>query len=238
MYARPAALALGLLALSCGDSEFTTRYASDYVQGARTSVSVLGVYKDGRLNAEAWTELGPQLAISTGGSTCDVAYNEALLANNPSLTDAIDGYTRDNGVTDELLDQFAPSAKGDAILVVLVSGRPPSSDGGAPKSSGVPAPPQPAGGKVSRGPSRRGSYSQDEDRFAPRRPAFEMSASLFSVRQHRSVAQVEMKYTGASIDEAIKRFSERLAAALPGLSCAGWSEAGADPEKIRQLPRP
>jgi hypothetical protein len=201
-------------------------------------VSVLGVYKDGRLNAETWTELGPKLAPSTGGSTCDIAYNEALLTSNPALTDAIDAYTRDNGVTDELVDQFAPSAKGDAILVVLVSGRPPSPDGGAPKSSGVPAPPQPTGGKGSRGPSRRGSYSPEEERFGARRAAFEMSASLFSVRQHHSVAQVELKYTGESIDEAVKKFSEKLASAVPGLSCAGWSEVRVDPEKIKGLQQP
>jgi hypothetical protein len=241
VHARSLALALAALALSCGDSEFKTRYASDYVQGAHTSVSVFGVYKDGRLNAEAWNQYGPELATPLGGSACDVAYSEALLRNDSELSNVVDTYVRENGVTDEFIDLFAPSAKGDAILVVRVSGRPAPSNAGAGRRVKGPQPqssPPPGSAKM-RGPAGSGTgqaYAPGEDRMGMTRPAFEISATLFSVRLHHSVAQFEMKYTGADPDDAVKRFAAKLASSMPGLACTGWNtEARVDPEAIKHL---
>ena len=68
------------------------------------------------------------------------------------------------------------------------------------------------------------------------RSVFEVSASLFSVRQHESVAVVAMTYDGQSVDDAFRKFTERLGAELTGARCAGWDRSvRVDEEKLRTL---
>jgi hypothetical protein len=63
----------------------------------------------------------------------------------------------------------------------------------------------------------------------------DVSASIFSVPQARSVALVAMQYTGKSVDDAMAKFAARLAQSLPSVACVGWNwEAKIDPERIRQ----
>lgn len=101
-------IASGLLAAlactSCGDDAFTVRFAPEYPRG-QASVSVLGVFKDGRMSAEAWEQLGPTLAASFG--SCTPLYGTQFLANDGEIASGIDDYVRANGVTDELLDWLA-----------------------------------------------------------------------------------------------------------------------------------
>jgi hypothetical protein len=78
------------------------------------SFSILGVFEDGRMSADAWDRLGPKLSRAFGKNACEVAYTAGLLSSKPRLAAAIDAYARDNGVTDDLLEQISPLAKGDA----------------------------------------------------------------------------------------------------------------------------
>jgi hypothetical protein len=44
-----------------------------------------------------------------------------------------------------------------------------------------------------------------------------------------------MKYSGETVDDALTKFSRKLAAALPGAVCSGWDwNAEVKPEHIRQ----
>jgi hypothetical protein len=64
----------------------------------------------------------------------------------------------------------------------------------------------------------------------------EVSASLFSVSQHKSVAIVAMRYLGDSLPAALKELSEKLRAAVPGSTCGAWSASvHLDEQKIRDL---
>ncbi len=63
-------------------------------------------------------------------------------------------------------------------------------------------------------PSHHGSHDKN---------VLVISASLFSKREHESVAMVAMTYTGTSEEEAIASFLEKLATAFPGATCAGWN---------------
>ena len=64
--------ALLVLAAGCGspDARVGTKFASDFVP-ARHAVSVLGVFKDGQMSADAWETMGPKLSPSLGASECD-----------------------------------------------------------------------------------------------------------------------------------------------------------------------
>jgi len=66
--------------------------------------------------------------------------------------------------------------------------------------------------------------------------SFEMSASLFSVRDHRSVGLVSMQYSGPSVDDAVSKLAAKLGVELPGSTCSGWNwGAQVDEHRIREL---
>jgi len=234
----------GLVLLACaaqsvacvGDAQFTTRFASDYVRDHHV-VSVLGVYRDGRMSSDAWGSIGPKISAALGAQSCKIAYAEPLVSTNGPLWSAIDDYARANGPTDDLLAQLAPAAKGDLILVLTLAGTVPL------KGRGPLA--EEAAAASGRGPPRRtgggGQGGGDPMRGSPRHKkaetnALDLSASVFSVAGGHSVALVAMQYSGFSADEAVTLFSSRLAQELQGSTCAGWSwDVPIDASHIRQM---
>jgi hypothetical protein len=235
LLATPATLA------SCADqnTDFEVHYASDYPR-TPLRLSVFGVFKDGRLSAESWDQLGKNLSSPFAKNACDVVYSDDLLAHAPDTASALDDYARANGVTDDLLDVYAGKAQGDAILLITVAGHPPattpndgSHDRGAASSPAM----SPMRG---RGPGRGGMPGGAmPSGFGPRNTdqnVFVMAASLYSVSLHHSVAEVGMTYSGKSVDEAVKSFHDKLASELRGASCVGWKpDVTVDPEKIRGI---
>lgn len=118
------ASALGLATGSCGDpnASFTTKLASDFPPSGHT-VSVFGVFKEGRMSPEAWGDLGGKLSAAFAGTACAAEYSDELLASNAPLSSAIDDYARANGIGDELLDAVAPAATGDLVVVFTIAGK-------------------------------------------------------------------------------------------------------------------
>jgi hypothetical protein len=224
-----------LLACDEGDAHFTTRFASDFSPSRRT-VSVLGVYKDGRMSSEGWEALAAHVAPALGGDRCEAGYN-AIVSRNESLAGAIDESARAGGPTDELLGQLAPAAKGDLILVLTLAGTLPQRigpEGGAqPGAAPTPGMGGRSGGRGMRGSNRMGRGTKPESVVDP--SVLDISASLYSVAQSRSVAMVAMQYSGTSVDDAMTKFGEKLAQSLRGALCVGWNwDAAIDPDKIRQ----
>jgi hypothetical protein len=221
-----AAIVLTLLsqALGCSLSgpAFTVSYAPGFAkEGAK--VAVFGVFRDGRMSPEAWDEFGPRLSAALHGNICDVAVGANLRARDPAVFAAVDDVARADGITDDLLDKFAPSAGGDAILVVTVAGRV-SKPKESPGSAGAPMPALATGGRGGRGGGRSGGPHPAGGGHNHRAEVdvFEMTASVFSKREHKSVAMVSMAYTGPSESEAIAAFADKLGSALPGATCASW----------------
>jgi hypothetical protein len=234
---RALVIAIVVFAAACdeGDAHFTTKVASDFAP-ARRRVSVLGVYKDGRMSPEGWEALAPRLGTALGPTPCDVGYNQLTSANG-ALADAIDEYARANGPTDDLLAQLAPAAKGDLVLVLTFAGKLPhraSADAGPrPQALAAPSAGARGGGRGMRGGGRTGGAPRSAAPVDPN--ALDISASLYSVAQARSVAMVAMQYSGTSVDEAMTQFGARVAQTIPGLLCAGWSwDTPIDPERVRQ----
>jgi hypothetical protein len=238
-----ATLASLAAATGCADAQFTTRYAPTFTRAPHT-VSLLGVYKDGRMNSEVWEQIGPGLSTPLGGK-CGPGY-DTLVSSNPTLSAAIDDYARANGIGDDLLDQLGPAASGDLIMVVTVAGEVTPKGQNLPDTSAVSS--GAPGGSMNNRYRGAGSIGGPSGGRGPtgamRRPqalangaAFEMSASLFSVREHRSVGLVAMAYSGQSVDDAVAKLAARLGVELPGSSCTGWDWGAAkiDDQRIREL---
>jgi hypothetical protein len=162
---------------------------------------------------------------------------DALASANGTLADAIDEYARAEGPTDDLLSQLAPAAKGDLVLVLTFAGKLPQrgkADAGAQRSTQAPSASGGRGGG-------RGMHGAGRSRGASisERPVdtnmLDISASIYSIAQARSVALVAMEYSGASVNDAMTKFSTKLGQSIVGLSCVGWNwDAKIDPDRIRK----
>jgi hypothetical protein len=214
------ALALPLLfaATACDDS-FHVERAPEFPRGGGSSVSVFGVYRDGRLAPEAWDVFRSHLAPIFGTSSCEPGYPDILTASGTPTLQAVDDFSRSNGVTDELLDKLAPMAKGDLVLLITMTGRPgakPASEGpgGGPGGPGAPpAAPMRSG---------RGQRGAAPVKTTVEAAQFEAVGIVFSVKAHKSVAAIRMSYSGGSLEDAIDRFTARLGSELPRSTCGGW----------------
>jgi len=218
-------LSIALLAAGCGGgAQFTTQTASDFVP-APHAVSVLGVYKDGHMAIGRWEKLAPHLVQALGPAPCDVAF-DSLTSSNQDLANAIDEYSRDQGPTGKLLEQLAPAARGDLLLVVTMAGRPPEKVADGPPE-GAPVP-----NSMTTQRKRHRHAADDSSASDPNR--LEISASLFSVKQNRPVALISMSYGGQSAEDAITRFGAELARSIPSSKCAGWNwDVKIDPTLLR-----
>jgi len=224
------------------DAQFQARFASDFAHG-RHAVSVLGVFRDGRMNAESWEVVGPKLSAPFG-KTCDTGFG-ALAAQNQVLMGTIDDYVRANGPGDELLEQLSPAATGDLIVVFTIAGNviPRTlTAAGATDTSGLGTSTSPGsmgmGAGKYRGARPAGqSYGSRGMAGSHRGPAaLELSASLYSVSQHKSVGLLAMQYDGQSVDEALDRMAAKLGGSIPGSTCGGWDwNAKVDDQRIRAL---
>jgi hypothetical protein len=235
--------ALAAVASACGSQSARTgtKFASDFAPTGHV-VSLLGVFKDGQMNVDAWETMGPKIAPSLGAPECAAGYSEALSSDNAALTSAIDDYARSNGPTDELLAQLAPAARGDLIVVITFAGKLPVA---TPKPSvATNSGPMGVGQSGSRGAGpagggRRASRRSPASASAPDPNELDISATLFSVAKGRSVGQVAMQYTGESVDDALTQFAAQLQQALPQARCEGWDwTAKIDPDHLRQMIEP
>ena len=72
------------------------------------SVSVFGIFRNGRMSPEAWEEFGKTLSMPFSQGICQAAYDVVFTGANPELAATGDDNTRENAVSDELLAKFEP----------------------------------------------------------------------------------------------------------------------------------
>jgi hypothetical protein len=225
-------LLVAVFACDEGDAHFTINVASDLAPTPH-AVSVLGVYRDGRMSTRGWDVLAPHVARAFGSSACDVGY-DSLTSSNEDLAKAIDEYARADGPTDDLLAQLAPAAQGDLVLVLTFAGKLPNraTDAGAAPPATAPSGTGGRGGGRRGGGGRAGGVPRAES--VKDTNLLEISASLFSVSLGRSVALLGMQYSGASMREAMTQFGTKLMGSVPNMKCVGWNwNAPIDPDRIR-----
>jgi hypothetical protein len=226
------------------------------------SVSVFGIFRNGRMSAEAWDDFGKALSTPLSEGICKAAYDVAFADANPELAAQIGDYTKDYGVSDELLAKFAPLAKGDTILLIAIDGQLPKPAAARVETPSKPAP-QGASGQGNNGGSGagqgggpgggrgmgrggggmgRGGMGGRRAQAAPAPQAkpdkgfWELTAYFYSVRLRQSTRQVELKQQGQDIDNALKLFAAKLGTEIPGVPCRDWdSIAKVDRDSIRKL---
>src|SRR6516162_5998817 len=120
---RIASLAVALIVCGCG-SDVTTYRTPNYAPHD-VPLSVLGVFKNGRMEAAAWGDWAPAIAAATGDGTCAAAFDEGMEKAVPGLFSELDDIILKQKTAYEILDRAATSALGDAILVMEVFGRAP-----------------------------------------------------------------------------------------------------------------
>ena len=75
-----------------------------------------------------------------------------------------------------------------------------------------------------------------DKRSAGARDVLQLSASLYSVARRTSVALIDLRYSGDSLDEAEREFAAGVGRLLPGVTCKGWDwSAKVDLEQVRKL---
>jgi hypothetical protein len=228
------ALFASLLSAGCGDDSFKVQRAPEFPMMPGAHVSVFGVYKDGRLAPEAWDALRVHLAPLFGAPACEPGYPDIVSSSGTPVLQAVDDYSRANGVTDELLDRLSTAAKGDLVLLVTETGR-----AGAKVADTSDAP----GANAGAGPAslRTGGRHGGATPAQSRKPVaeantFEVVGLLFSTHAHKTVGVVRLTYTGASFDDAMQSFFGRLGSELPGATCEGWRpDLKLDAAEIRKL---
>jgi hypothetical protein len=52
---------------------------------------------------------------------------------------------------------------------------------------------------------------------------YELSASLYSVALQKLVAQIDLRYSGDDLDEALSAFATKLRLLVPDAQCVGWT---------------
>jgi hypothetical protein len=212
------ALALSLATASCaeGGADFHARFEPDFTPGP-TTVSVFGVFHDGRMSHESWEKIGPRLSPMLGQKACEVGYGDRLSTERPDLFAAVDASVRDEGITEGLLEQLAPSAEGEMILVVTLSGYTVrAKDMDEERTQNGSTPRRTSGSQLRSGPPRSGrGHGAELNEIG-------ISGTLFSARTHHPVARLSMVYSGLNLDDAIGKFVGRLATTIPGSTCKGW----------------
>jgi hypothetical protein len=246
-------VALGAVASGChGDTDFDVKTANDFAPSGQVSVSVLGVFKDGFMSPETWEVLGPKLSPSLHKPQCESGYDNAFVERNKGAASAVDEYTRANGVTEPLLTELAPSAQGDLMMLVTMSGHAQKDNSYRPDTGGAGL--APAAGRQGGGTGNGygGGFGNNTSpsspafngRTTPGSPAnratvavFEMTASFYSVSQKRSVAAVTMKYTGPREEDAIQLFAEKIRSVMPNATCVGFrKDLPLEEDRVRALP--
>jgi len=218
---------IGLAVVACG-TDVTMYRAASYTPRDIT-LSVLGVFRNGRMDPGAWAEWAPTIAAAVGDGTCSAAFDDRMEKGAPALFSELDESTRQDGITDEILDRAAPSALGGAILVIEVFGRassPKKPANGEASSGPAPASSQPSvGRRQGRGRMRGASAAPPQ----PPRDLLEVSIGVYSIRDRQVTASVQMHADAGASSDALHELSGKLRDTLHGARCAGWTwQGGAD----------
>jgi hypothetical protein len=213
-----------LVFFACGDASFRVKMPEGFREAHRT-VSVVGIYREGRLSPDYFDQIAPTIEGALGRG-CDQGYGEALKSADPTLYEELDQESRQDGVTDDVLARMSPGALGDTLMVIQLYG-PIGAPGKRPTKGGASAPlpqtPAPysrgAGSMSGRGPRAGGG---EEPRAPQSTSDVQIAATLYSRKDHSFVGEVALTYNGKDVDKALRRFGERLNSEMSGAKCAGW----------------
>lgn len=219
--------ALLFLATSCAGANPSVRVeaADGFVPPRSATVSIFGVFRDGRMSEAAWQPLSEQISLALGQQECDTGWGSEMRADAPELATSVDSETRELGVTDALLARLAPQALGDFVMTLLVYRAAPSGGSAAVTRSSTVPPRARVGGMGGRGRRFRAAAGGQPSAEAEAH-VFELSGSLYSVRQKRLRGGARPPLRGGRCRRRARRLRveaswRRAWRALRGLEVAG-----------------
>jgi hypothetical protein len=224
---------------ACAEDPVTVQYAPGLARAGRR-ISIFGIERDGQMSRSGWAALGPYASRPFSEEPCELAYSDEVFNAAPDLASTMDAYVRENGVTAELLEQLAPAAKGDLVMVLTVAGHPLEAVED-PRGAGYQRslPPSMSMGSSSHHHGRGRPQASGATKQESASDTFVVSASFFSVHERRAVGMASMRYSGANTDDALAKFTTRLEHDFPGSSCSGWDwTVHLDSTKLRPAPPP
>ena len=225
-------LALALTTTACGEAGvyWDVKFSPGYAPGP-TTVSVLGVYQDGRMSNELRDEVLRGLAPELGQPTCEIAWDDRLRAAEPDLYEEVDRTTQSDGITEDVLDKFTEWSEGDAILVVSLNIRRANQDQRGNGSIGTMTQGGLGGSSFNRPggpmPGSRGRTGAPLPPGAVRPNTWQgqqirVSGILFSAKTHAPMGRIILNYLGTNIEDALRRFSKKFGEEMRGSVCKGW----------------
>jgi hypothetical protein len=200
---------LTLCACASEDSGVRFNVASGYAV-TPTTASVFGVFHDGRLDEHAWDSYSR--ALSSFGRSCDARYTHAWIGAHEDEAKSIADDARQNGFSDDLFAKMSAGAKGDTVLLVVVAGKPPVVLSREVRDRPV----NPM--QMTKPASTTYVHTVTDGN------AFEITATIYSRTEHRSIAELDMTYGGQNLDEAMQRFADAFGKHFPGWTCVGWND--------------
>ncbi len=217
--------------VGCADtSTVHAAYAPGWTRPSRGSISVLGLYRDGRMDADSWDDMEPYAARALGSSACPLPLDDASTGS------------RVEGFSDGWLATVAPQATGDYVLVIAEQRETTASSGsGSGASSGS------GGSGLGKGkavlllipllPVLAAVLIADElakEKEKSRENAIDFVAVLFSRAAAKTVVAIHSRVTGMPEAEARRDFAETLGRSFPGLQCGSWKGVPADSDGPRR----
>jgi hypothetical protein len=206
--------------VGCASTSVRVEQAAEFHPAVGSKVSILGVFHDGHMSESAWKALSPKVSAMLGHTSCEIGYGSDLRESSPELAASFDKQIRENGVDDAVIDSVAPNASGDLVMILMSYRQIPEHRAAA--TAPRPASAAPLGGSGGGRFGRRGGSSGGRPYVPEEEHLFELSASLFSVSLHKLVAQVDLRYDGDDLDEAMDAFTKKLAVLVPQAKCVGW----------------
>jgi hypothetical protein len=215
--------------VGCADaSTVHAAYAPGWTRPSRGSISVLGLYRDGRMDADSWDGMEPYAARALGSSACPRPLDDAWTGS------------RVEGISDGWLATVAPLATGDYVLVIAeqrqTTGTTASSGSGSSTSSGS------GGSGLGKGkavlllipllPVLAAVLIADElakEKEKSQKNAIDFVGVLFSRSAAKTVVAIHSHVTGMPEADARRDFAETLGRSFPGLQCGGWKGVPAAP---------
>ncbi len=231
---------LRLLAGCFNEYNYRTEFTPGFVPG-RHRVSILGVFRDGRMDFESWDELAPALSTAFDARKCPAGYRAEFVADHGALSAAIDDVARSDGLGDDLLAQLSPAAAGDLIIVFTIAGRVEKAhidirNAQAPQGGGGMTGGQGGAGGAAGALGARIPMAQGHKQGSVSYAALDLSATLFSVSLHSTVGVVDLEYTGENAKDAVAQFAAKVRATIPGSTCDDWNwSVPIDEHRVREL---
>ncbi|MGC4093829.1 MAG: hypothetical protein QM756_39185 [Polyangiaceae bacterium] len=188
----------------------------EFKPGAQ-SVSIVGVFRKGRLDQTSWTAMAPHVVSAFGGEHCIAAYGHELRDADPDTYAAFDRRVKEEGLSAEALRTLMPYTEAD--LLVIFDARDPRARAPRIRKDPTDLPGRPLRSGIARSQTHPSEPPTTVTTIAG--AGFSLTASLYSTSLRKSVARIDTN-DADTLDGAASELAQNLKRVLNGSRCAPW----------------